>query len=147
MAKNKDEKIKSQFDAIFCKYQGENLSDDERDSMLVEICRLAENHGFHFTPEDLEELQNNAEEKLSDEELSGVTGGRGQFTRGYTLKFSWWPELETCSCEYAINDSAFMRYYGQGDNQCPDYEWVGYGPVTHQCISCSHLECSHIFKP
>jgi hypothetical protein len=115
--------------------------------MLEEISRLAKEYGYNFTPEDFEELRKNAEAKLSDEELSGVTGGRGQFTRGYTLKFSWWPEMETCSCEYAINDSALMRYYGQGDNQCPDYEWVGYGPVTHQCINCSHLECSHIYKP
>lgn len=99
LIKSKDKKIKSAFDVVLSKYQGKNLSEDEWDSVLEEISLLAKKYGFDFTPEDLKELQKNTEGKLSDEELSEVTGGRGQITRHRS--FLWWESTDTCSCEYA----------------------------------------------
>lgn len=139
MAKNKDKKIKSEFDAILYKYQGKKLSGDERGSILEDISRLAKEYGYNFTPEDLRELQKNSEVELPDEELSEVTGGRGQFSRH--RKFFWWESSDTCSCEYAKDDSTFADYYCQQFTNCPNYEWRGYGLSTHQCSCCSHFQC------
>jgi predicted ribosomally synthesized peptide with nif11-like leader len=140
MAKSKDDKIKSSFDVILSKCQEKNLSDDERDSVLEEISQLAKKYGFYFTPEDLKELQKNAEGKLSDEELSEVAGGRGQFSRHRSL--FWWECSDTCICECAKDDSTFAYYYCQDFTNCPNYEWKGYGLSTHQCSCCSHFQCS-----
>ncbi|MEA4887903.1 MAG: hypothetical protein VB070_00345 [Clostridiaceae bacterium] len=140
MAKSKDEKIKSDFDAILCKYQGKNLSSDEQDNMLEEIRRLAEEYGYDFSPEDLMELQKNAEGKLSDDDLSEVTGGKG------CIIYSpyWWQSTDVFSCEYVKDDVAFLDYYLQKDTNCPDYEERTYGicgSSAHQCSGCTHFRC------
>ncbi len=131
--KNKDESIKSAYDAILSKYQGKNLSDNEWDDVLKEeIIPLAKEYGYDFTPEDLKELQKNAEGKLSDEELSEVTGGG--------RKYFWWESVDTCYCEYAGHDDpAFLKHYSQEYADCPSYEWEHFSPNTHQCICYSHL--------
>ncbi len=138
-AKSKDEKIKAEWDTILCKYREKNLSDDEQDSMLEEISRLAKKYGFDFAPKDLKQLQKNAKEKLSDDALSEVTGGKGQFNRHRS--FLWWESSDTCFCEYAKDDSTFVDYYCQSFTNCPNYEWRGYGLSTHQCDCCSHFRC------
>jgi hypothetical protein len=143
MIKSKDEKIKNEFDAILCKYQGKNLSSDERDNMLEEICRLAKEYGYDFSPEDLMELQKNAEGKLSDEELSEVIGGKG------CIIYSpyWWQTTDVYSCEYVKDNSTFLDYYLQNHTNCPDYEGrvCGIcGSSYHQCSNCSHFNATKI---
>ncbi len=140
LAIGKDEKIKSAYDAVLNKYQGMDLSDDELDGILEKISQLAEKFGFDFTPEDLKELNKKTEGKLSEEELSEVTGGRGQFT--LQRSFLWWESTNTCSCDYAKDDATFANYYVQNFTNCPYYEWRGYGLSTHQCRCCSHFHCS-----
>jgi hypothetical protein len=140
MAKNKDEKIKSEFDAILCAYQGKNLSDNELESMLKEICLLAQEHGFHIIPEDLSEIQNNAEGNLSDEELSGVTGGIGRIY----YNPNWWLSPYMYICEYAHDCKTFLDYYCQENTNCPDYEERIYGISPHKCSNCSHFQCEKV---
>jgi C-terminal processing protease CtpA/Prc len=107
MMKDKDDSIKSAFNTITDKYAGRNLSEDERDKMLQEeIISLAKEYGYDFTPEDFKELQKPDAYRLSDKELDGVTGGRGQFvhvsvSHGSTLY------TITLSCKFMPNDMIF----------------------------------------
>jgi hypothetical protein len=139
MMKDKDESIKNAFDAIMGKYEGGNLSEDERGKMLQEeIIPLAKEYGYDFAPEDLKELQQPETYKLSDEELDGVTGGRGQYvhvsvTHGSTLY------TITLSCEFAPNDDIFRCYFNQDSNNC--YEFVPTSPnrYPHACMRCANM--------
>jgi hypothetical protein len=137
MAKSKDEKVKSAFDSILSKYQGKNLSDDERDSILGKISQLAEKYGFYFTPEDLKELEKNSEGKLSDEELSGVAGGQGQLTLTFRNRYHSIMTYKAY-CDYVPDDQTFRMRYDQYPTDCPNYVWFGNGNNVPMCKGCAN---------
>lgn len=143
MTMEMDEKIKKAFNVIISKYEGKNLSADEMDMVVREaVIPLAKEYGFEFSPEDLAALYKEAGEKLSDQELGAVAGGRGQYSHT-DIKFGpFGPEKITYfrACNSAPDDQTFNTYYDQDSNNCPDYWWNPRMPHRHICTCCQRLE-------
>jgi hypothetical protein len=136
MNKDKNENLKSAYDSVLSKHQGKNLSEDEWDGVLIEeIIPLAKKCGFDFTPEDLKELQKPAEGELSDKELDGVNGGRGEITLTFRNRYHHTMTYKAY-CDYAPDDQTFRMRYDQYPTDCPNY--VPYGNYDRICMRCAN---------
>jgi hypothetical protein len=132
LIRNRNEKIKSEYDDILSKYQGKKLSEDEQENVMNEICQLGEKYGLAFTLEDLKKLEDKADQALSEDELDEVNGGRG----------SLYSTPNTCvTCNYVKDDSTFDYYFTLG-NECPDFNDNGFGYSACDCWFCTHLKVS-----
>jgi hypothetical protein len=138
MNKDKDENLKSAYDAILNKYQRKNLSEDAWDGVLKEeIIPLAKKYGYDFTPEDLKQLQKPAEGKLSDEELDEVAGGQGQLTLTFRNRYHSIMTYKAY-CDYVPDDQTFRIRYDQYPTDCPNYVWFGNGNNVPMCKGCAN---------
>ncbi|HEX2925336.1 MAG TPA: hypothetical protein VHP38_03615 [Ruminiclostridium sp.] len=148
MAKNKDECVKSAFNTIMDQYAGRYLSEDERDKILrEEIIPMAKKHGYDLTPEDFNDLKKTAPERLEDEELDMVAGGRGQIDE-YLIGTTATILTDTIYCNCAPDNQTFiMRYNIYSDNHCPDYSYVGRGRDQRICPCCKNLSIDVFYSP
>jgi hypothetical protein len=142
--KERNENIKSAFNSIMSKYEGKSLSEAEWGNVIQkEVIPLAESSGYDFTLDDIKELQTSSL-KLSDDEMSEVAGGRGQFTETldpYSEYFGRVVITYSNSCDYAPDDATFRARYYETTNSCPDYAFIGCGVRDHTCICCTHYQC------
>ena len=86
---------------------------------------------------DFTELQNPAEEKLSDNELDMATGGQGQFGQTHRNRFGGIMKY-TVACDYAPDDQTFKARYDQNPTDCPNYVWSGNGCTARVCDHCAN---------
>jgi predicted ribosomally synthesized peptide with nif11-like leader len=141
MIVEKDKEIKSAFNSIMTKYEGKNLSKDEWNKAIQnEVIPFAKKYGYDFTAEDLAELQRTTGEKVSDEELDQVVGGRGEF-REYSSGW-FYSAISTTFCDFAPDDQTFKTRYDQYLTDCPDYVWTGKGASQRLCACCAHCQNS-----
>jgi hypothetical protein len=141
MLKDKDEAIKSAFDAIMAEVDGKKLSWDK--AIQKEIIPLAKKHGYDLTPEDFKELQKTVPERLEDEELDRVAGGRGQIQQKTVYGTGGWTLIDTQYCDLAPDNQTFIaRFNKWPDNGCPDYVFF-HGCPNRICISCKNFQTQH----
>jgi hypothetical protein len=138
MMKDKDEAIKSAFDAILSKCDGKILSKDDQDKVLrEEVIPLAKKYGFDFTSDDLDKAQNAFVGRLSDEELDQIAGGKGQFTETFFGQIHGL--ISTYTCDYAPDDQTLETYYNQLSTGCPDYVHLDHVANLRMCVCCANL--------
>ena len=142
MAKDKNENIKSALDTVLSKYEGINLSGDDWDKVLQEeVIPLAKTNGYDFSPKDLKEIQSDAGEKLSDEELDGISGGSGQFTIWHSFYSKFVIIRNIISCKYVPDDATFESRYYATQTDCSYYQYSGCGANIPSCVCCAN--CSY----
>jgi hypothetical protein len=146
--KDKDESLKNAFDAIMGKYEGENISGDDLGKVICEeIIPLAKGYGYDLTPEDFMGLKKTPPERLEDEELDMVAGGRGQIDEYFTgATATILANTICCNCT-PDNQTFITRYNIYSDNHCPDYSYVGRGRDQRICPCCKNLDVTIFYNP
>jgi hypothetical protein len=137
MIVEKDIEIKNAFNSIINKYEGTNLSKSEWDKVVQsEVIPFAKKYGYDFTLEDLAELQKTAGGKMSDEELDGVVGGRGEFSQ---IDKGWiYTMILTTFCNFMPDDQTFKTRYEEFPTDCPDYVRMARRVVLNGCAPIAH---------
>jgi hypothetical protein len=140
--KEKDEAIKRAFDAIMAKIDAEEPSWDK--AIQEEVIPLAKKYGYDLSPEDFKALKKTAPERLEDEELDMVAGGRGQ-RQQISYYLNGWKLIDTEYCDLAPDNQTFMaRYNRYPDSGCPDYSYSHGCPIgDRHCLSCKNLQFQH----
>jgi hypothetical protein len=92
------------------------------------------------------ELQKTVGEKMPDEELDQVVGGRGQFSDTKTWYSMSGPIIFTYTnaCDLAPDDQTFIARFKQGAIDCPDWIWLGHGSTYRTCACCAN--CQYILS-